>query len=163
MNNTAVSQTTATAKRARTLKWIIGIVAVLVVVALVFLGTMLFRMSYLPANLDLSTTRTSAQGLFKATIRPAVDPIPTNQIHTWTLHVETPDGQPVENAKITLNGGMPQHGHGLPTQPVVSQYLGNGDYLVEGMKFQMTGWWVVNFYVTAGGKSDQVTFNLMLK
>lgn len=77
--------------------------------------------------------------------------------------METPDGKPVENASITLNGGMPQHGHGLPTEPVVSQYLGNGDYLVEGMKFQMTGWWVVNFYVNAGGKSDQVTFNLMLK
>lgn len=163
MNNTAVSQTRAGAKRGRMVKWIVGIVAVLVLLALVYFGGMLFRMSYVPPNLDFSTTRTTAQGLFKTTIRPGVDPIPTDQIHTWTLHVETPDGQPVDNATITLNGDMPQHGHGMPTQPVVSRYLGNGDYLVEGMKFQMTGWWEVNFAVNSGDKSDRVTFNLMLK
>ncbi len=163
MNNTAVSRMPVASKRGRTLKWILGIVAVLLGAALVYLGFFLFRMNYVPANLDLSTTRTSAQGLFKGTIHPSVEPIPTDQIHTWTLHLETPGGKPVENASITLNGGMPQHGHGLPTQPVVSQYLGHGDYLVEGMKFQMTGWWVVNFYVNAGGKSDQMTFNLMLQ
>lgn len=163
MSNPAVSQMPAGANRGRVLKWIAAIAGVLIVLAVVYQGAMMMSMSPVPANLDLSTTRTSAQGLFKGTIRPGMDPIPTNQIHTWTLHVETPDGQPVENATITLKGGMPQHGHGLPTQPVVSQYLGKGDYLVEGMDFQMTGWWVVDFDVNAGGKSDRVSFNLMLK
>jgi hypothetical protein len=58
---------------------------------------------------------------------------------------------------------MPQHGHGLPTKPVVTDKLGNGDYLVEGMKFQMTGWWVMDFAVTTKGKSDKIEFNLMLE
>lgn len=116
-----------------------------------------------PGNLDTSTTRKSDNGLFRATITPSVDPVPVNQIHTWTLHVETADGQPVPGAKITLDGRMPQHSHGLPTKPEVTRDLGNGDYLVEGMKFQMSGWWVVSFQITANGQSDSVTFNLMLK
>ncbi len=132
-------------------------------VALLGLGFMAWRMSYVPPDLDLSTTRTSAHDLFKATIKPAADPIPINQIHTWTLHVETAAGQPVEKATIAVDGDMPQHGHGLPTKPEVSTYLGNGDYQVDGMKFQMTGWWVLDFDITANGQTDRVSFNLLLK
>jgi hypothetical protein len=58
---------------------------------------------------------------------------------------------------------MPQHGHGLPTAPQVTEYLGNGDYLVEGMKFQMGGWWEVRFNITAGDLNDTITFNLTLE
>jgi hypothetical protein len=42
------------------------------------------------------------------------------------------NGEPVENATIAVDGDMPEHGHGLPTCPQVTKYLGNGDYLVEG-------------------------------
>jgi hypothetical protein len=58
---------------------------------------------------------------------------------------------------------MPQHGHGLPTSPQVTQNLGNGDYLVEGMKFQMPGWWEVRFSISAGAQTDTITFNLTLQ
>lgn len=115
-----------------------------------------------PANLDTSTTRVTENGLYKMTIKPDAAPIAINEIHTWTLHVETPDAKPVENAVITMGGGMPQHGHGLPTEPKVTKYLGDGNYQVEGVKFQMTGWWEVKFNVTAEGKADNVTFNLIL-
>ena len=117
----------------------------------------------IPGNLDTNTTRKSDGGLFQATITPSVDPIPVNQIHTWTLHVETSGGQAVAGAKIVVDGKMPQHSHGLPTEPEVTKDLGNGDYLVEGMKFQMSGWWVVTFQITANDQTDSVTFNLMLK
>ncbi|MCC7355987.1 MAG: FixH family protein, partial [Anaerolineae bacterium] len=114
----------------------------------------------IPGNLDTNTTRKSDGGLFQATIIPSVTPVPVNQIHTWTLHVETTSGQAVVGAAITLDGRMPQHSHGMPTEPEATQDLGNGDYLVEGMKFQMGGWWVVKFQITANGQSDSVTFNL---
>jgi len=78
-------------------------------------------------------------------------------------HVATPDGQPVTDAVITVDGDMPQHGHGLPTRPQVTKHLGNGDYLVEGLKFQMGGWWVVDFTIDANGKHDTVRFNMILK
>ena len=151
------------AVQSRTFRRVIGLVGLLIIAALGYFAYMMIRMNYMPANLDMSTTRTSAQALFRGSWVSQLEPININQIHTWTLHVETADGQPLENAQITVDGGMPQHGHGLPTEPQVTQYLGHGDYRVEGMKFQMTGWWVVNFHITANGKSDTLQFNLVLK
>jgi hypothetical protein len=77
--------------------------------------------------------------------------------------LETADGQLVENATVTIDGGMPQMGHGLLTHPQVPEYVGNGDYLIEGVKFEMTGWWVMDFIITADGQSDTVRFNMMLQ
>jgi hypothetical protein len=114
------------------------------------------------AGLDTATTRLTDAGLFHVSFSSALDPIAINRIHSWVLHVETAGGQPVANAVIGVNGGMPEHGHGLPTQPQVTQNLGNGDYLVEGLKFQMPGWWEVQFDISAGDQSDTVTFNLVL-
>jgi hypothetical protein len=119
-------------------------------------------MSYVPADLDLSTTRMSAQGAYRVSYQPRRGPVPVNQIHAWTLHVETADGRPVESATILVDGDMPQHGHGLPTEPQVTADLGNGDYLVEGLKFHMPGWWVMDFTIDADGQSDTVRFDLLL-
>ncbi len=116
-----------------------------------------------PAELDYSTTRTSDEGRFVASFTSALDPIAINQMHSWTLHVETADGAPVENATIRVSGDMPEHRHGMPTQPQVTQNLGGGDYLVEGMRFQMGGWWTVTFEIDADGVQDSVTFNLRLR
>lgn len=116
-----------------------------------------------PASLDTSTSILTDQGVFRVSYSSNEKPPPLNQIHSWTLHVETAEGQPVENAEIGIDGGMPQHGHGLPTSPQATENLGGGDYLVEGMKFQMPGWWEVRFHISAGGQSDSVTFNLILE
>lgn len=115
-----------------------------------------------PANLDYGRMRSSEGGVYRATITPAGDSIPTGRLMTWTLHLETTDSAPVDSARITVAGGMPQHGHGLPTRPVVSRALGHGDHLVEGMKFNMGGWWVVKFRVLAAAGADSVIFNLKL-
>jgi hypothetical protein len=116
-----------------------------------------------PTGLDMSSEHPSDGGVFRVawTSDPAEPPL--NRMHTWTLHLETADGEPVEGADISVDGGMPQHGHGLPTSPQVTQDLGGGDYLVEGMRFQMPGWWEVRFRIQAGGKTDTITFNLTLE
>ncbi len=161
---TTPDHTTTAGRGRRRIRWLLAALGLLLVLAASAVGLMATRMSQsIPADLDLSTTRLSGQGLYRATITPRIDPIKINQVHSWTLHLETPDGRPVEGATITVNGDMPGHGHGLPTQPKVTRALGNGDYLVEGMKFQMAGWWYVEFDVTAGGRHDSVRFNLILK
>ena len=114
------------------------------------------------AGLDFSTTRLSENGLFLVSYTSTESVVPVNQMHRWTLHVETANGELVENATITVDGDMPEHGHGLPTRPQVTEYLGNGDYLVEGMKFQMGGWWVMDFIITTNGHTDAVHFNIKL-
>jgi len=123
-------------------------------------GCMLFAGA--PKHLDYSRTRPSEQGLYRATIRPQGDSIPQGRLQQWTLHLETAAGAPVDRATVAVDGGMPQHGHGLPTKPRVTRALGDGDHLVEGMKFNMGGWWVVKFRVSAAAGRDSVVFNVKL-
>jgi hypothetical protein len=125
--------------------------------------TMGMSMNAVPSDLDTSTTQRTENGVFNVSYTASTDTVPVNQMHEWTLHVETADGEPVEDATIRVDGDMPQHGHGLPTRPQVTKYLGNGDYLVEGMKFQMAGWWVMDFTITANGQTDAVRFNMQLQ
>ena len=115
-----------------------------------------------PKGLDYSRTRLSEGGLYRATIRPQGDTIPQGKLQRWTLHMETATGAPVDSATVSVDGGMPQHGHGLPTKPRVTRALGNGDHLVEGLKFNMGGWWVVKFRVSAAAGSDSLVFNVKL-
>jgi hypothetical protein len=115
-----------------------------------------------PADLDYSRTRSSEGGVYRATIKPQGDTIPKGKLHRWTLHLETADGAPVNVATVAVDGGMPQHGHGLPTKPRVTRPLGDGDHAVEGMKFNMGGWWVVKFRVSSTAGTDSLLFNVKL-
>jgi len=115
------------------------------------------------AAADYATERLSAQGAFRVSYRAQDGQVPVRQLHAWVLHVALPDGSPVADATVTVDGDMPEHRHGLPTRPRVTRYLGNGDYLVEGIKFQMGGWWVMDFDITVAGRTDKVRFNLDLK
>ena len=71
-------------------------------------------------------------------------------------------GRPVEGARIAVDGGMPEHGHGLPTQPQVQGSLGGGMYDIEGLRFSMGGWWEVKLTIEGPQGADRVTFNLSL-
>ena len=143
--------------------WIIGGIAALIVIALGYVAFTTIKMSYVPPDLDYSLTRRSGNVVYRATYSSSEMPVPVNELHSWKLHVETVNGTPVDNAVISIFGDMPQHGHGMPTKPQLTGRLGNGDYLVEGMKFQMGGWWVIDFTINANGQSDKVSFNLMLQ
>jgi len=104
----------------------------------------------------------SENGLFRASwesrpVEPAI-----NELHEWMLHIETVDGEPAAGANVSVNGDMPAHGHGMPTEPQVTADLGGGDYLVEGMSFQMGGYWIVDVTVTFDGETDLVRFGLDL-
>ena len=134
--------------------------AVFALTTLALGGCMLFARP--PKELDYSWTRTSEAGRYRATIHPQGDSIPKGKLQRWTLHLETASGSPVDSATVAVDGGMPQHGHGLPTRPRVTRALGNGDHLVEGMKFNMGGWWTVTFTIAAPAAADSVTFNLKL-
>jgi hypothetical protein len=115
-----------------------------------------------PADLDLSLSKRTDQGLYKASVEPGLAPIVVGTMHSWVVEISTRDDKPVDHATIAVDGGMPQHGHGLPTEPKVSADLGDGRYQVDGMKFNMPGWWVVNLSVDGPDGPDTVTFNLVL-
>jgi len=111
------------------------------------------------SDADYAKTMKSKTGTFNVSYMSDPEAIAANKIMSWKLKVETADNKAVKDAEITVEGTMPEHGHGMPTQPKVKNN-GDGTYLVEGIKFSMTGWWTVTFTIKAGGKTDMVTFNL---
>lgn len=105
--------------------------------------------------------RTSAEGAYTARVQP-LQTIRIGQLHAWRLEVQDRQGNGVAGAEITVDGGMPQHGHGLPTRPRVTKDLTGGVYDVDGMRFNMGGWWVVKFRIRSPSGDDTVTFNIRL-
>jgi hypothetical protein len=115
-----------------------------------------------PSNLDLSLTRPTADNKFVVTLQPPATPPAINQLHTWQVRLASAQGAPIAHARIKVDGGMPQHGHGLPTRPQVTQELPDGTYLIEGMKFSMTGWWEIKLAIDSAAGADKVTFNTVV-
>lgn len=115
-----------------------------------------------PDDLDLSLARLSQGGRYRVELTTGSVPITTGRMLSWTAKLRSSTGQPVSEARITVDGGMPQHGHGLPTAPRVTQTLGGGAYLIEGIRFNMHGWWTFELDIEAANGADAVTFNLVL-
>ena len=115
-----------------------------------------------PANLDLSLDKSSAAGVYRVALVPPTRAPAINQMHSWKVKLATADGAPVNGAKFLVDGGMPQHGHGLPTQPRVTRETGDGTYSLDGMKFSMTGWWEVKLAIDGPQGADKVTFNTVV-
>ncbi len=121
-----------------------------------------------PEQLNVATFQVSRDLNYFAHIEPvkqvdhASGSVPLNSIHQWHLFLVDHMGDPVSNADISFSGHMPGHVHGLPTQPRVTQELSQGVYLVDGVKFQMQGWWVIEFTVQEDGLTDSLLFNLSL-
>lgn len=123
-------------------------------------GCMMFMKP--PASTEAyAHTQSSPSRLYRATFTPA-ESIKVGRLHKWNVQVTTADGTPVDSARITVDGGMPQHGHGLPTKPLVTAHLGQGNHVIDGMKFNMGGWWVVKLSIAGAQGADVVTFNLRL-
>lgn len=115
-----------------------------------------------PTDLDVTLKHPSVGGRFVVDLQPPAQGPAIGQIHRWTVKVASPEGTPVRQARITIDGGMPQHGHGLPTRPRVTQELAPGTYLLEGMKFSMTGWWDLRLDIEADGARDKAVFNVVM-
>ncbi len=113
-----------------------------------------------PKDLDTSTMKVTANNAFNVMYKSTSGHIRINRIHSWELTIKDADGQPVNDAMVTVVGDMPEHGHGLPTQPEVTKIGTGGLYRVDGMKFTMPGWWVVTVSVMVNGVHDSVSFNL---
>jgi hypothetical protein len=138
--------------------------AAALVVALIAAGGMMAMhgSSAPPADLDLSRSKPSEKDVFLVSVEPEAGSFRQGELHSWVLTVKKPDGTPVEDASIAVDGGMPDHNHGLPTSPQVTANLGEGRYRVEGVKFNMGGWWVLRFAISSPSGADKAAFNLTL-
>lgn len=115
-----------------------------------------------PRDLDLTLQHASTQGRFVVALKPPPGGPVLHQVQTWQLRLTEPDGTPVSQARILFDGGMPQHGHGFPTQPRITREISPGVYALEGVKFSMSGWWDMRLALRAGERSDTAVFNVVL-
>jgi hypothetical protein len=105
--------------------------------------------------------RASAGGTYVATLEPA-RPLRPRQMQKVRVTVRDAEGRAIDGAQISIDGGMPQHGHGLPTRPRVTRNLGDGVYEIDGVRFNMGGWWEFTLAIAGSRGADTVTFNLNL-
>jgi hypothetical protein len=114
-------------------------------------------------EVDVALTHPSAKGAYMVSLQPPERSPAINQLHAWQVTLKLPDGTPVRQARFQVDGGMPQHGHGLPTRPQVTREIADGVYQLEGMKFSMTGWWQIRLAIQAPAGEDVVTFNTVVR
>ena len=103
-------------------------------------------------------TADTKNGLFTVTLGPEANVIRINALQKWIVTIKDKNGRDVNPAQILLDGGMRAHGHGLPTQPQVTDYLGEGRYLIEGLRLNMVGAWTLMVGVDFNGQRDLVLF-----
>ncbi|SKA87633.1 YtkA-like [Thiothrix eikelboomii] len=103
-------------------------------------------------------TQTSTNGLFKVRLRcqhlPSV-----GSFQDCQLELTDGSGKAIHGANIKLDGGMPKHGHGLPTAPVVSPLAAQGHYKIEGLQYNMPGAWLLGLLIKTPAGQDKLVFS----
>ena len=99
----------------------------------------------------------------KIEIYSELSPLSINQIHSWHLRVLNRNNEILELEELNIFGGMPEHDHGLPTQPKVTTRLDNGDYLLEGVRFHMQGHWQLQVELQLNGVEDTAIIDFDLQ
>ncbi|HEX8617126.1 MAG TPA: FixH family protein, partial [Thermoanaerobaculia bacterium] len=105
---------------------LIALVAVLALVALALSACGMLRGVKKPAADQFGVgPRQSAQSRYTATLELS-QPLKARRMMTLQVSLRDAAGNPVDGAQIEIDGGMPQHGHGLPTKPRVTKNHGDG-------------------------------------
>ena len=115
------------------------------------------------SGMDMRTEKPSDNGLYTVSFVPSDGEPTTGPISVWHLKVTDKSGNPVTGAEITVDGGMPAHGHGLPTSPAPTGEVEPGVYAIDGIKFSMVGHWVFDLTIKSQAGEDTVRFNRMLE
>ncbi len=99
--------------------------------------------------------------LYRVEIEARTEPI-VGKLHEWTVSVSDAQGNPVIPQRLAFYGGMPAHGHGMSSEPQVTRQLSPGQFLVEGVSFNMHGRWEIVVGVSAAAGSDKARFDLRI-
>lgn len=100
-------------------------------------------------------------GLVSANLGVDLTQFPVGDFVEAPFTLTDAQGAALVGATVTVTGGMAMHGHGLPTSPVVEE-IGEGRYVIKGLKFSMDGEWQLRLSVTAGSVTDTVDYEFTL-
>lgn len=110
-----------------------------------------------PRGLEYSANLEKA-GKTHTFVLMSADPAPPQQgQNVWTLRLLDNAGQPVSGASLQVTPFMPDHGHGAPLAPHVTDN-GDGTYRIERVILQMAGLWETTITATVDGAKDEAVF-----
>ena len=107
-----------------------------------------------------SVTRESSGGVYRVELTPADNKVPLLQLHHWFARFYLSDGSEIRPQQIVLSGGMAAHGHGLPTEPKLSDYVDDKGFQIDGVRFNMAGIWSLRVEFVYANQSDYADFEL---
>ncbi|HTF88090.1 MAG TPA: hypothetical protein VK843_06740 [Planctomycetota bacterium] len=96
--------------------------------------------------------------------KPAPDPIEerkTFALEVWVTALDAPN-RLAEGVQLSLDAGMPEHGHGMNVAPQVTQ-LEPGHFRVEGTRLHMPGRWEIYFDIDRAGRGERAQLTLSLE
>ncbi|MCB9758774.1 MAG: FixH family protein [Alphaproteobacteria bacterium] len=93
-------------------------------------------------------------GPYSVSWAPVPDPIPFNDYFAVNLEVKE-GGSPLTDAVVTVDAGMPAHGHGMNVTPTVTDN-GDGTWTADGLLFHMEGHWELKVDVN----EEQAVFDI---
>lgn len=142
-------------------------VSLSVLVFLVLLSSQLFaqkQKNFLVCGLDpvtgMKTVFQDRPGMYKGKFFYEKEKAPLKEDHSWLLYLEDSKGTIMEGAKIYIDGINEDAGRGFASPPVISEYLGNGHYRVDGINFSVGGTWTMRFQVIWEGIVDILSFEI---
>lgn len=102
-------------------------------------------------------------GAYRVRLRPQNPPVEIGKRQLWVANITDASGADFTPNALHFDGGMPGHGHGLPSAPEFTRHLGGSDYLLEGLALNMPGDW--RFVVTVGGPAgvDNAVFDFNIQ
>lgn len=108
----------------------------------------------------LSIVRSSPPGVanVRVGVRPRLPDSDPGSLHDWLVEITDGDGAPVSGCRVSLDATMPEHGHGLPTEPRLEREEPKGTYVVRGVRFSMPGHWLLSTKVSGCGPPQKVDF-----
>ena len=109
-----------------------------------------------PWQLSQNSVKGQLQSELHCVAAPSV-----GEFQNCTLKLKSAQALP-RDLRIAIEGGMPAHGHGLPTAPKVVATDTAGEYRIEGLKYSMTGEWLLGFMLQSQSLNDKIVYKFSI-
>lgn len=113
------------------------------------------------APIQWQVDQVSVNNLYKAHLD--CETLPTaGPFQHCTVNFKDIQGNAIHPDNVMVDGGMPLHGHGLPTSPVLTELDKTGTYRIDGLKYNMSGAWLLGFKIKAAQGEDKIIFDFVV-
>lgn len=88
--------------------------------------------------------------------------IPFNEPFEMLAQLETQDGAPLDDGRLSVAAAMPENHSSMTTQPRVARQP-DGAYHVRGMLLHMPGYWEIDFDLERDGRTERARYGFELE